>query len=92
MDEIEQALVESIWRRDSKYMEGQRCQGTASSKSAATTVLHVNRLIECIHVHASDSRLTEFELAKFFVRRDGSTAVQKRGVLTDRELRKFRRS
>jgi len=40
-----------------------------------------------MHVHASDSRLTESGLAKLFVRGDGSTVVQTQGVLTARELR-----
>ena len=44
-------------------------------------------LIECMHVHASGSKLTESGSAKFFVKSDGSTVVQKRGVLTDREIR-----
>ena len=46
-------------------------------------------LIECMHAHASDSRLTESGSAKLFVRSDGSTVVKKRGVLTDRELKKI---
>lgn len=44
-------------------------------------------VIECMHVHASDSKLTEAKSAKFFVKSDGDTVVQHRGVLTDRELR-----
>ena len=48
-------------------------------------------IIECMHVHASDSKLSEGGSAKFFVRGDGSTEVQKRGVLTDIELRKIQR-
>ena len=32
-------------------------------------------IIECMHVHASDSRLTESFSAKLFVRSDGSTVV-----------------
>ena len=44
-------------------------------------------LIECMHAHASDSRLTESGSAKFFVRGDGSTVVQKKGILSDREIR-----
>lgn len=44
-------------------------------------------IIECMHVHASDRKLTEVGSAKFFVNRDGSTEVQHRGVLTDREIR-----
>ena len=44
-------------------------------------------IIECMHVHASDRKLTEGGSAKFFVNSDGSTIVQNRGVLTDREIR-----
>lgn len=43
-------------------------------------------VIECMHVHASDSRLTEAGSAKFFVRSNGDTEVQQRGVLDDREI------
>ena len=42
-----------------------------------------------MHVHASDSQLSERGSAKFFVRGDGSTVVQKKGVLTDIEVRKM---
>ena len=44
-------------------------------------------IIECMHVHASDSRLTEAGSAKLFVKSDGETVVQNRGALTERELR-----
>ena len=44
-------------------------------------------IIECMHVHASDSRLTEAGSAKLFVKSDGDTVVQNRGALTERELR-----
>ena len=40
-----------------------------------------------MHVHASDSRLTEGGAAKFFVRSDGSTVVKKQGMLSDQEER-----
>ena len=46
-------------------------------------------IIECMHVHASDTRLSESGSAKFFVKSDGSTVVQKQGVLTDIEVRKI---
>lgn len=46
-------------------------------------------VIECIHVHASDSKLSEGGSAKFFVRSDGSTLVQKKGALTDMEIRRL---
>ena len=44
-------------------------------------------IIECMHVHASDSRLTEAGSAKLFVKSNGDTVVQNRGALTERELR-----
>ena len=44
-------------------------------------------IIECIHVHASDRRLTEAGSAKLFVRSNGDTVLQNRGILSDRELR-----
>lgn len=44
-------------------------------------------VIECMHVHASDKKLTEGGSAKLFVKSNGNTVVQNRGILTDRELR-----
>lgn len=44
-------------------------------------------VIECMHVHASDRRLTEAGSAKLFVKSDGSTVVKEKGILNDRELR-----
>lgn len=46
-------------------------------------------IIECMHVHASDRKLTEGGSAKFFVESNGDTVIQNRGVLTDRELSKI---
>ena len=43
-------------------------------------------IIEAMHVHASDKRMTEANSAKFFVRADGSSVKQKQGDLTDREV------
>lgn len=48
-------------------------------------------IIEAMHAHASDSKLTEAGSAKFWVNSDGSTIVQHRGVLTDRELNKIQK-
>jgi hypothetical protein len=48
-------------------------------------------IIECMHAHASDRRLTEAGSAKFFVKGDGSTVVQHRGTLTDLEIRKIQK-
>ena len=39
-------------------------------------------VIECMHVHASDRKLTEAGSAKFSV-------LQNRGILNDREIRKI---
>jgi len=48
-------------------------------------------VIECMHVHASDRRLTEEASAKLFVKQSGDTVVQNAGILTDRELRKIQK-
>lgn len=42
-----------------------------------------------MHVHASDRKLTETGSAKFFVKDNGDTLVQNRGILNDREIRKI---
>lgn len=46
-------------------------------------------IVECMHTHASDSRLTEGGSAKFFIKRNGDTVLQERGVLTDREIKRI---
>ena len=46
-------------------------------------------IIECMHVHASDRKLTESGSAKFFVKGNGDSVIQERGVLTVRELSKI---
>ena len=48
-------------------------------------------VIECMHVHASDRSLTEATSAKLFVKANGDTVIQKRGTLTDVELRKIQK-
>ncbi len=47
-------------------------------------------VVEAMHVHASDKRMTEAGSAKFFVKSNGDTTVEKQGKLTDREVRKIR--
>lgn len=42
-----------------------------------------------MHVHASDRKLTEAGSAKFFVKDNGDSIVQTRGILNDREVRKI---
>ena len=44
-------------------------------------------IVECMHVHASDSKLTEAGSAKFFVESNGDTVLKNRGTLSDKELR-----
>lgn len=39
-----------------------------------------------MHVHASDSNMSEKISAKFFVKDNGDSVLQKRGVLTDKEI------
>lgn len=46
-------------------------------------------VIECMHVHASDKNLSESGSAKFFVKEDGDTVLQKRGILTEKEISKI---
>lgn len=46
--------------------------------------------IEAMHVHASDSHLSESGSAKFYVMENGDTTIENRGILNDREIRKIR--
>lgn len=46
-------------------------------------------IIEAMHVHASDSSLTEKGAAKFFVKGNGDSILQEKGCLTDREVNKI---
>ena len=45
--------------------------------------------IECMHVHASDRKLTEAGSAKFFVKENGYTILQNNGILNNREILKI---
>ena len=55
-----------------------------------SAVICDDKIIEAMHVHASDRKLTEAGSAKFFVMSNGDTTVEKKGNLTDREIRKIR--
>lgn len=46
-------------------------------------------VVECMHVHASDRKLTENGSAKFFVKGNGDSVLQNKGILTDREVNKI---
>ena len=43
-------------------------------------------IIECMHVQASDKKLTEEGSAKFFVKANGDSVLQKKGILKDKEI------
>ena len=46
-------------------------------------------VVECMHVHASDKKLIEAGSAKFFVKGNGDSVLQNKGILTDREISKI---
>ena len=46
-------------------------------------------IVEAFHVHASDSKLSEEGSAKFFVKANGDTEIQKVGILSKQELNKI---
>ncbi len=48
-------------------------------------------VIEAMHVHASDRKLTEAGSAKFFCKSDGDTTIEKQGQLNEREIREIRK-
>lgn len=47
-------------------------------------------IIEAMHVHASDKKLTEAGSAKFFVKSNGDTTIENVGTLSEREIRIIR--
>lgn len=46
-------------------------------------------IIEAMHVHASDGKLTEQGSAKFFVRANGDTEVVEKGRLSSRDAKRI---
>ena len=48
-------------------------------------------IIEAMHVHASSKELTESMSAKFFVYKDGTSRLEKRGDLKDHEISTIQR-
>ena len=46
-------------------------------------------VIECMHVHASDRKLTQEGSAKFFVKENGDSVLQNHGILSEKEIRKI---
>ena len=85
MDDIEICIVTdywNLWRMGMpKYYQDKICGYYLYFTSFC--------VIECMHVHASDRKLTEEGSAKFFVKADGDTVLQNRGMLNDRDIRKI---
>ncbi len=48
-------------------------------------------VIECMHVHASDARLTEAGSAKLFVKANGDTIVQRKGQVSERDMSRIQK-
>lgn len=48
-------------------------------------------VIECMHVHASDRKLTEAGSAKFFVKDNGDTVLQNRESLMTEKSERYKR-
>lgn len=48
-------------------------------------------VIECMHVHASNRKLTEEASAKLFVKQNGDTLIQNAGMVNERDLRKIQK-
>lgn len=47
-------------------------------------------IVECMHVHASDSNLTEESSAKFFVKENGDTVLKNKGILKEKEISRIK--
>ena len=47
--------------------------------------------VECMHTHASDSKLTEAGSAKLFINPDGDTIIQRQGDVSDSDMRRIQR-
>ncbi|MBQ3335699.1 MAG: DUF4160 domain-containing protein [Eubacteriaceae bacterium] len=43
-------------------------------------------VVECMHVHASDKKMTETGSGKFFVKQNGDSVLKQKGRLNDREI------
>ncbi|MBQ9210904.1 MAG: DUF4160 domain-containing protein [Clostridia bacterium] len=48
-------------------------------------------IVEAMHVHAGDSKLTEAGSGKLFVKNNGDTIVQNQGKISDRHIREIQR-
>lgn len=48
-------------------------------------------IVEAIHAHASDKKLTEEGSAKFWITESGDAKLDKQGMLSDREVLKIQK-
>lgn len=90
MDDIEISIASHYLEQNLKYMEDWAVPKYYDFKVAGYYLYFTSFcVVECMHVHASDGKLTEGGSAKFFVKSNGDTVLQNRGVLNDREIAKI---
>ena len=87
MDDIELSIASRYLQQNKKYMEEWTMPKYYDFKVAGYYLYFTSFcVVECMHVHASDSKLTEGGSAKFFVKSTGDAVLQNRGILNDREI------
>lgn len=87
MDDIELSIVSRYLQQSLKYMEDWAMPKYYDFKVAGYYLYFTSFcVVECMHVHASDSKLSEGGSAKFFVKSNGDAVLQNRGVLSDKEI------
>ena len=90
MDDIELSIASSYLQQNLKYMEDWAMPKYYDFKVAGYYLYFTSFcVVECMHVHASDKKLTEGGSAKFFVKSNGDSVLQDRGILNDREIAKI---
>ncbi len=47
--------------------------------------------VECMHTHASDTKLTESGSAKLFIKSNGDTIIQNWGIVSEKDMRTIQR-
>lgn len=90
MDDIEIQIVFDYYNKNKKYMEVQPCLNIMNLVCGYYLYYTAHCIIEAMHVHASDKKLTESGSAKFFVKSNGDTTVERQGILSEREVRIIR--
>ena len=90
MDDIELSIASRYLQQNLKYMEDWTMPKYYDFKVAGYYLYFTSFcVVECMHVHASDSKLTEGGSAKFFVKSNGDSVVRNRGILNDQEIAKI---